>query len=798
MKTRKAQPGLGSVPVALAAVASAVALALTATPALATAACGNEAIRAEQEAFRAEHGSAEPGTAATPLPECRAYELVSPGGSPLVSSEGRVHFGVRAATTGSAIAYFSYYPDEANPTSGFFFRSARGHDGWSVEAASPQNEEGGFQDLVCEPEVDYSPDLLQSVLGDGWEVKQEVPGGSPCARPQEELVPGEPAGFRNLYLREVPGGPYTLVNAPGGASPGNAQFLDASTDFSHIVFGEAAELTPGAPAGEDLYDWDGGSVHLVSVVPPDHTAVEGELAGSGELHDGETTDHLDGSDYKHAVSADGERVVFDAGGKLYLRENATQEESASGECGEAEPQRACTVEIDASGGLGNSGGGVFQYASAEASRVFFTDESKLTPEATATTGKPDLYEYDVESRALTDLTADASEPANVRGLSGASEDGSYIYFVAEGALTGGQPNSQGAVAQPKQPNLYLDHEHALTFIATLDPNGDGDDWQEITTGGTMNTGLLTARTSPNGQVLAFNSRNPLTGFDNTPAAPADCSAAGSLASGPCTEIFAYEAASGELSCASCAPDGAQPTAPTEIGQPVSSSEHTAGERGERSALPPAYGRPVYLPRNVSEDGQVFFTTTDALLPQDENDVSDVYEWHAGELQLISDSADSGPSVFLDASVSGEDVFFATPDALVRADAGGGVERLYDARVEGGFTEPPSASSACEGEACHGPASSIPDTGAASTARDTGPGNQPPPPATKCKKGFVKRDGRCVKQAKRHKQKKKAVEKCKDQSGRRCATMHKHRSKAKRHGKPAGGRRAAGKGRRARR
>ena len=62
--------------------------------------------------------------------------------------------------------------------------------------------------------------------------------------------------------------------------------------------------------------------------------------------------------------------------------------------------------------------------------VFFTDENKLTATSTTASGKPDLYEYDFEAEAgkrLTDLTVDPVEPADVLGVSGASEGGSYVY-----------------------------------------------------------------------------------------------------------------------------------------------------------------------------------------------------------------------------------------------------------------------------------------------------------------------------------------------------------------------------------
>ena len=62
---------------------------------------------------------------------------------------------------------------------------------------------------------------------------------------------------------------------------------------------------------------------------------------------------------------------------------------------------------------------------------------------------------------------------------GASEDGSSVYFVASGELTGSQQNGQGRNAQAGEPNLYLLRDTGSgwqpTFIATLGPE-DEHDW----------------------------------------------------------------------------------------------------------------------------------------------------------------------------------------------------------------------------------------------------------------------------------------------------------------------------------
>jgi hypothetical protein len=700
--------------------AALVALVLACTQASGTAdaaECANQAIRAGQ------------GPAALALPDCRAYELVTPGSTPSVSSSGNVSFGVRAADDGNAMAYFSYYPFEGSPSSGWFFRARRGAAGWSQEAMSPQVVPGAAPKVICEAtELNYSEDLLASVLRIGREIKQEYPGSSFCPQPQDELVAGEPRGYANLFRQAVPGAAYELVNlTPPGASPANAQFQDASDDLSHIAFGEEAQLTPEAPPGYNLYLWASGAIRLVSFLP-DGTPVRGDLAGATKhLVAGQEEGGTRGgtAPITHAVSADGERVFFYAGGNLYVRKNAAQAPTAAGPCSPAEPERACTSQVDVSHGAANSGGGIFQFASADGSRVFFTDESQLTFPSSAAPGKPALYEYVVETRALADRTLGATG-ADVRGFSGAGRDGSRLYFVAKSALTGTQQNARGEVAQSGQPNLYLLEEGTLTFIATLDPSSDRSAWsfefapngKEAPTGGEA---PLATRTSPNGRYIAFNSVRGLTG------GPAGT-----------RQIFLYDVAADSLSCASCLPGGGAPAGPSEIPVPIKTTEAEA---------------PAYLPRGLTDGGQLFFTTSQALLPVDTDGVADVYEYRIGELHLISDGAEKGPSFFFDAGEGGGNVFFATSDSLVPSDTDNALN-LYDARVDGGFAEPPAPTPPCAADQpCRSPGSAALPAGNLATPSQVGPGNVVPP--RHCKRGKVRRKGHCVKRNRHHKHRKNA-------------------------------------------
>lgn len=616
------------------------------------ATCPNEAIRAEQ------------GAASLALPDCRAYEMVSPPHS--VPKADTI-----SSVSGERFAYYSYEPPPGSDNEGLYYLSTRGPTGWSAEDVIPS--QGGVDAanlFACFPSVFYSEELTYAVLADGWHAGEQI-----CDGDYPALVAGEPRGYGNLFLRDNEEGSYQLVDVPQEGAPSNARFVDGSSTLDDVVFLDPAKLTPEAPPGLELYEWRQGTDHMVTFLP-DGEPVAGTLANSKSQS----------STFTHAVSANGETVFFYADGNLYARRYAMHP-SAKGEgCSAAEPERACTVQVDAvgAGASGTGGGGTFVDASENGSVVFFTDESELTREATAQPKRPDLYEYNLDTGVLTDLTV-LPGGADVLGFSGESTDGSSVYFVAKSVLTGGQANSYGEEANEYGPNLYLYHDGVTTFIAALQAGtaeGDATDWQESDaergeSNGEKNSGSLTARVSPDGKYFAFNSVRPLDPeYDNEAAETQDCN------KGICREIFVYDAETATLSCVSCVPDGELPTGPAEFLDP----EH-------EMLTPEPQG---YIGRNVLDDGRVFFDTRTPLVPQAVNGEVNVYEYEDGQVSLVSSGTGTGESKFLDASASGDDVFFSTAQGLVQADTDNMLS-VYDARVEGGF--PPVSGEASETPAC---------------------------------------------------------------------------------------------------
>jgi hypothetical protein len=774
MRARDDRPRgvMSSVPAAalLAGVWTLVCLAtlLIAPGAGAAEGCPNEARRLEQ------------GEAALALPDCRAYEMVSP---PRVTPYTDGTTGFEASLGGDRMSYFDDTPQAPESQFGIFYLSTRGADGWSSRDMIPPQSVAN--EKWCFPSLVYSPDLSKSVLQDGWRWGEGYPTypdekyENECGHDAPLLVSGEPLGAQNLFLHdnETPAqaGFYQLLNlTPSNLAARSAYFQAGSSDFTHILFTSAARLTGEAPAvpaviqnggrrvGEDLYETAGGVVRLVSILPGGE-AVWGLPANGTESQSG-----LSSAVFTHGLSVDGERAFFYAGGEfgpnvgepyhggsLYLRENAGQ--ARTEEC--STPVRACTVQIDVAQGGPESGGGVFQWATPDGSKAFFTDDRKLTADSTAQAGKPDLYEYDLLrplGARLADLTVHASEPADVLGVSGISEDGSRVYFVAMGLLSGEQTNSHGDEAQLGKANLYLRHAGATTFVAALEPppteevetipetKGDPCDWDSATNPVSMEIqrNCMSARVSPDGSFLAFNSQASLTGYDNTVVEPAEPGERDN-------EIFLYEAAGNQLSCASCDPANTPPTAEVNDGDPSIPTPMT-GQNAKSET-------PGYLTRSLSDDGAVFFDTRNRLLPADVNGPKfDVYEYAGGSLRLISTGASPDNARFRDASASGDDVFFNTTQALVGRDSDNGVS-LYDAHVGGGFAEPPAAPSPCEsleGEgACRvllsppQPSTSSGSAGFVGPSNPSPPPPPPPPPPSKrhCKKGFkrVKRHGHVV-------------------------------------------------------
>ena len=603
------------------------------------------------------------------------------------------------------------------------FVSRRGPGGWSTQTVTPPQNPSETSLLEPYNAIDFNPELTSGLTVTN------------VALASGAISTGEETDW--YYVDNFAGDSYQYVGTWGGfRHPGGV-----STDLSHVFYGELIERSVWG----EVNDWVNGKTTLANVT-----------------NQGETLYAEDAEENKslwHAMSADGSRIYFTSspefpsGGKgiLYLRENAEQPQSPmNGEvC--TDPSDACTVEVSASQRPVADPHGPqeahFVGASADGSKAFFTSNAELTEDAN--TGPADnaanLYEYDVETGKLTDLSVDAGAPegAKVLGLATISENGSRVYFVAEGAMA--------ADAVAGAPNLYVSQEGgAPKFIATLAAGERGS------TDYRFSPEINAAITTPSGSRMAFISELNLTGYDTEQATQGDCEGQIDDANdevdedGRCREIYIYDAETGGLVCASCNPSGARPVGPSKF--------HATFDQGSAG----------YLQHNLLENGTLFFESNDQLVPHTSDGRENVYEYEDGQVNAISDVAGGYESFFVDASPNGENVFFGSADQLLPEDTSNSV-MVWDARVDGGFpvsTAPPPCNS---GDQCKPPPTPQPGAfGTPSSSTFSGPGDipTPPPPAlaptktvkktVKCKKGFAKnKKGKCVRQkAKKHKAKAK--------------------------------------------
>ena len=634
------------------------------------------------------------------LPDCRAYELVT---APVTSGSQfdaalEIEYASTVAADGEAVSLYAREPRPGAPTAGLEYVATRGAGGWLAEDVMPLESYDGIDCVGSQYLYAYSDQLTKEVMLAGRGSRAGVPGEpddpESCNPEGGQVVSGEPVGYENLLVRENATGTYRLVNVlPAGVTPADAHFQAASADLSHVIFTETSPLATGASYGvENLYEWDEGALRLVSWLP-DGTAVPGSLAAEADRPEHE------------GVSSDGSHVLFTYAGALYDR---------------IDGQR--TVQIDEKqGGPDPSGGGSFKGATSDGSKVFFLDERKLTPGSTAESNEPDLYECALGEGAsrceLTDLTvATGSEHADVLSVTPLGpHDSAYVYFVAEGVLASNArvfTNAEGKEvvenAEKGQRNLYLWNGATTTFIASAPPVGT-----EIV------EPLAGGQTSPDGKWLAFESQKSLTGYDN---------AAG--------ELFLYSVATGQLACASCNPTG-------EPGGGVLPEGGAYAGAGNNEEL---HG--VFRNRHlVTDAGRAFFQTGDALVPSDTNGQLDVYEYEGGHVYLISSGTSSFESNLEGASESGDDVFFRSNQQLVPQDTQEGQIVIYDARVAGGFAEPPSPSPCTTADACRTPVLPQPSLyGAPASQTFSGVGNLTPAPVStkvkpkslKCRKGYAKK------------------------------------------------------------
>jgi len=657
--------------------------------------CANEPIRAAQ--------SLRPS-----FPDCRAYELVSPfpeaernNADVFIATER-----VRAATDGGAFEFPSLSgAGDVNSVSALteYVGVRDPVAGWTVHGAAPRLPApplNGLTGADREPSyTELSPDLARGVYLSPAALNGEGPnvrGLWNLYRREDLLTPGL-GSYRLLTDATIPQSPFS-----GGATSGEDQesprIVGASTDLSRVYFESERSLTAdaaGLGVGPRLYRSVDGEVSLAGVLPLS------EGGGPTLAKAGQGDNELAPVYARPTVSANGSRVLFtappfaDIGGRLYLRDD-------QGTVAAADDTTVAVSATEKTNGAGPGGSdpagsqpATFWGASKGLSRVFFTSTEALTddaPSSEPTVAK--LYRYDLDAPAgarLTLLSVDENGGDGIvngaAGVVGASDDGSYVYFIGSNQLVAGRPISSG-------PRIFLWHGGEVRQVAAINAGAEAN--RMLSKFDLFEGSGKWARVSADGTRLLFVSEgtSDQTGNDHGSSCPAG-------ASSRCTEAYLYSAGPEErLQCVSCGPGGQAATADANFNM-----------READTLITRTLNRDPYLNHALSAaGGSVFFTSAERLAAFDENDQPDVYEFDvaSGLVRLLSAGRPHFASYFLDASAAGGDVFFTTRDTLLPADRNDNLD-VYDVRVGGGFAQAlPAARPACTStEACRPATSTAP-------------------------------------------------------------------------------------------
>lgn len=658
------------------------------------------------------------------LPDCRAYEQASPVDKNDTDAQGQPYL-TESSPSGEQVAYFSQLPfpglegSDAFPT----YLSSFAGGKWSTQGLQP-------------PSNPASPTAVEALTEDLDQAIVEVAPPGPLLGEARAIIGEEGAvesaalSDGNSYIRNDVTGEYRLL-APGGGSP---SFVDSSRGDATVLFEDRTKLTESSVSfrfpnkeggkGTNLYEWKDGVVTLVGVVPPlgkpscgpsgpeCKAPAGGTVAGPGgkaitEIERGEEGNELPGGAtgggiskfyLQNAISQDGSRVFFTdvETGQIYMRE----------------PEAKKTIAVSA-----GTKPAYWRAATPDGSYVFYTEGEHANR---------NLYRFNVEREKPEALT---TGEARVLGTLGASNNGSYVYFVAEGVLASNE-NGENKVAESGQPNLYEWHNGELSFIAqfTFSPSEDTSNWTDFNTGTPgAGSGEKSSRVTPEGTTVLFSSFNKITSYENNGE----------------DELYRYDATRplsvDNPACVSCNPNNSPAGAETFL-----TNHFAAFSSGTRNG---------YLTNNLSLNGnRVFYQTTEKLVPGDVNGQMNVYEWERegegscgvgeggpsdGCLYLISTGTSPQESYFGDAGVNGENVFFFTRQSLVTQDQDENMD-VYDARIGGGLENqnlPPVSS--CEGEGCRGSSPSTPALGTPSSVTLSGRRNLAPPVESKAIKPLTR-------------------------------------------------------------
>jgi hypothetical protein len=658
------------------------------------------------------------------LPDCRAYELVTP--EELGRTQSMTFTGSDQAipsADGEHLALQTFAPLEPDPSlkgaRAVFSRTAQG---WTMTSAVTPG--------VAATEVLVhllSPDLSQIALASATTLSYPPPYAFEVG----------PVGGPYAPVADIPSGylsSFSGANAGTVSVPAFTDVLFESTDHELLPPGRERELAEEAVAGaSDLYEWTEGKLRLVNVEGEGEHLKLINRCGAGL---GAGVGAGQGANTLGAVSEDGSKIFFTS-------------PQASSPCGGGEPPRVYmrvdgreTVEVSkpASGvELKPSERREVRYnvASSDGSEVVFNTGTPLLAGETSSEDK--LFIYDTITGDLKLIKSGVPETAGTGGrFVLLSEDGSAVYY-----------NTSESIYR------YETQTGKTTFIATL--NSSPANFNE------------SSYATPNAQFLVFVGGPVGIEVAGPNGMELEPRGAGH------NELYRYDAADGSVMCVSC-------------GEGIAPTEGAMFEPGSRvletqDETPPFVqmsdnGQRVFFQTSA----QLVLQDTNSPASEESSAGGfpgmDVYEWEAdgteeapgvfcgvafGCTHLLSSGEDVGGEYFLGASGDGSNVFLSSAAQLL-PQATPEFSNIYDARIDGGFP-PPARASECL--SCQGVGSPPPLFGPGPSGSFAGAGNPALPSSTtpepkkttvKCPEGKKLSHGQCVKTKSKKKLKPKRAKK----------------------------------------
>lgn len=463
------------------------------------------------------------------------------------------------------------------------------------------------------------------------------------------LTAGAPAqGTFGLY-RTVDGGPPEYIDHINEGSIVFASaleylnFADISSDGSRVDFSSAEHLLPGDATrteGESIYTWDGHGIEQVDV----------DDGGTMLSTCGVSISHYSG------MSTDANRVFFSTS-RFCGEERVYMRDIAAGETVEISESQCTRVDCNAAANVQFAG------ATRDGKVAYLTTMQQLTN--ADTDQSRDLYRYDVASGNLTLLSGAATEvtgEVNEARVFPSEDDGSHVYFRASGEMIPGESGAGEKLFVADASGMHLVAE--ATFPQPFNE----------TAGGLWPTPV---QLSANGVRALF--------LTQTQVLPSDTDTS--------NDAYLYDAGTEKVTQISQGPSGGNAQLPvgTEPSTPANQHEYELW----------SIVRPYYAIDAAGD--RVFFQTEEALVPEDTNGQFDVYEWHEGEIGLISPGYQPLESTFGGISRDGRSALIATNATLLPEDEDGEGRDVYDAYIGGGFPQSPPPAE-CTPALCPLPAS----------------------------------------------------------------------------------------------